>query len=125
MGSIDWANVLWEETLLSGGALRRIAVPRTFQHALDEARWRTLRHGVQDDRPQIIEHWRAAGTRVRAPIVVAGEVMGSPVSGECMVRFTRLGNLLGLLDRQELSEASLYRVWVGRQHFARHAAPNW
>ena len=40
--SVDWANVLWEETELSGVALRRVAVPRPYQHAVDEARWRTL-----------------------------------------------------------------------------------
>jgi hypothetical protein len=125
VGSVDWANVLWEETMLSGLALRRVAVPRTYQHAVDEARWRTLQEGVKDSRPQIIEHWRTAGTWLRSPILVAGEVMGSPVSRECLVGFTRLGNLLGLLDRQQLSERSLHRVWLGRQHFVRHAAPNW
>jgi hypothetical protein len=125
VGSIDWANVLWAETALSGAALRRVAVPRTYQHAVDEARWRTLRQGVQDSRPRIIEHWRMAGTWLRAPILVAGKVMGSTVGSECLVGFTRLGNLLGLLDRQELSEAALHRVWLGRQHFARHSAPNW
>jgi len=125
VGSIDWANVLWEETMLSGAALQRVAVPRTYQHAVDEARWRTLQGGVQDSRPQIIEHWRIAGTWLRSPILVAGEVMGSPVGSECVVGFTRLGNLFGLLDRQELSGAVPHRVWLGRQHFARHAAPNW
>jgi hypothetical protein len=125
VGSVDWANVLWEETVLSGTALRWVAVPRLYQHAVDEARWRTLREGVQDSRPPIIEHWRTAGTWLRSPILVAGEVMGSSVGNECVVGFTRLGNLLGLLDRQELSAAAVHRVWLGRQHFARHAAPNW
>ena len=59
--SVDWANVLWEEALLSGAELRRVAVPRTYQHAVDEARWRTLKGGVQDERPHIIGHWRTAG----------------------------------------------------------------
>jgi hypothetical protein len=125
VGSVDWVNVLWEEIVMSGAALRRLAVPRPFQHAVDEARWCTLQEGVQDTRPQIIEHWRTAGTWLRAPILVAGEVIGSPVACECLVGFTRLGNLLGLLDRQELSEAAVHRVWLGRQRVARHAAPNW
>ena len=80
---------------------------------------RTLQEGFQDNRPHIIEHWRTAGTWLRSPILVAGEVMGSPMGSECLVGFTRLGNLLGLLDRQELSEAALHRVWLGRQYFAR------
>jgi hypothetical protein len=125
VGSIDWANVLWEETALSRAALRRVAIPRTGQHAVDEARWRTRQEGVQDSRPQVIEYWRTAGTWLRAPILVAGEVMGLPVDTECLVGFKRLGNLLGLLDRRELSEMAAHRVWLGRQHIARHAAPNW
>jgi len=123
--SIDWANVLWEETELSGVALRRVAVPRPYQHAVDEARWRTLQEGVQDDRPEIIEHWQTAGTWLRSPILVAGDVIGSPLGNECLIEFTRLGNLLGLLDRQEVPEAALHRVWLGRQHFTRHTAPQW
>jgi hypothetical protein len=123
--SIDWANVLWEETALSGAALRRVAVARPYQHAVDEARWHTLQEGVQDDRPEIIEHWHTAGTWLRSPILVAGEVMGSPLGTGCLVGFTRLGNLLGLLDRREIPEAALHRVWLGRQHFARHTAPQW
>lgn len=38
---IDCGNVAWEETTLSGVALRRVAIPRPYQHAVDEARWRT------------------------------------------------------------------------------------
>ena len=33
---------------------------------------------------------------------------------ECLVGFTRLGNLLGLLDRGEVKEAARYLAWVGR-----------
>jgi hypothetical protein len=35
---INWANVGWEESALSGVALRRVAIPRSYQHAVDEAR---------------------------------------------------------------------------------------
>src|SRR5450631_966321 len=59
---VDWAVVEWEERQLSGVALRRVAVPRPYQHAVDEARWRTVAQGVQDDRSEIVEHWRTAGT---------------------------------------------------------------
>jgi hypothetical protein len=125
VGSADWANVLWQETSLTGIALRRVGVPRTYQHTVNQARRHTLQAGVQDNRPHIIEHWRTAGTWLRLPILVTGEVMGSSMTNECLVGFTRLGNLLGLLDRHDVSEAAPHRVWIGRQHFARHTAPNW
>ena len=48
---VDWAVVEWEERLLSGVALRRVAVPRPYQHAVDEAR--AGARSVQDDRPEI------------------------------------------------------------------------
>jgi hypothetical protein len=53
---IEWAAVEWEERVLSGVALRRVAVPRPYQHAVDETRYRTLAEGIQDDRPEIVEH---------------------------------------------------------------------
>ena len=88
-------------------------VPRPYQHAVDEARWRTREKGVQDDRPEIIEHWRTARTWLRSPILVAGEVTGTSLGNECLVGFTRLGNLVGLLDRQDIPEYATHRVWHG------------
>jgi hypothetical protein len=32
-----------------------------------------------------------------------------------LVGHTRLGNLLGILDREELTEANKHLVWVGRR----------
>lgn len=119
---IDWANVGWEETALSGVALRRVAVPRPYQHAVDEARWRTAEEGAQDDRPEIIEHWNTAKTWLHAPILVTGDVTGSSLDNECLVGFKRLGNLLGLLDRQEIPEAARHRVWLGRGDPARKSS---
>ena len=110
---VDWAVVEWEERQLSGVARRRVAVPRPDQHAVDEARWQTLAEGVQDDRPDTIEHWRTAGTWLRSPILVAGDVTGTSLGNECLVGFTRLGNLLGLLDRQDIPEYAAHRVWLG------------
>jgi hypothetical protein len=69
---------------------------------------------AQDDRPAIIEHWKTAGTWLRSPILIAGEVLGTSLDDECLVGFSRLGNLLGLLDRQEIPETTRYRVWLGR-----------
>ncbi len=52
-------------------------------------------------------------TWLRPPILVTGEVTGSGFEYELLVGFTRLGNLLGLLDRQEVPEMKRHRVWVG------------
>jgi hypothetical protein len=117
---VDWKNVTWEERKLSGVALRHVAVPRAYQRAVDEVRWRTLEEGVQDDRPEIVDHWHTAGTWLRLPIIVAGEIFGSPLGNECLVGFTRLGNLLGLLDRQEIPESCVHRIWLGRPSEARN-----
>ena len=45
--------------------------------------------------------------------LVTGDVTGSGFEYELLVGFTRLGNLLGLLDRQEVPEMKRHRVWVG------------
>lgn len=48
----------------------------------------------------------SGGTWIRAPILVTGDVLQSLVEYELLVGFTRLGNLLGALDRQDLPEYS-------------------
>lgn len=59
--------------------------------------------------PRLVAHsWFAA------PVLVAGEVLGSNVGYELLIGCTRLGNLLGLLDRQEVPEVETHLVWVGR-----------
>lgn len=110
---VDWKAVTWEEGELSGVALRRVGVPRPFEHAVDEARWRTIEEGFNDERPEVMVHWMQAHTWIRAPVVVAGDVLQSLVEYELLVGFTRLGNLLGALDRQDLPESKRHRVWIG------------
>jgi hypothetical protein len=56
--------IQWEEGELSGVALRRVGVPRPFEHAVDEARWRTAEEGFQDERPEVMVHWMQAHNRV-------------------------------------------------------------
>jgi hypothetical protein len=46
---IDWLNVSLKDSTLSGAALRRIAVPRPNQHAVDESRWRSAEEAVKCD----------------------------------------------------------------------------
>ena len=63
----------------------------------------------------VVEHWASHLTWLRPPILVTGDVTGSGFEFELLVGFTRLGNLLGLLDRQEVPEMKRHRVWVGAQ----------
>jgi len=111
---VDWAEVSWEEGALSGVGLRHTGVPRTYQRAVDEAREETAREGFHDERPEVMQHWMAAHTWIRPPIVLAGELLQSNLRYELVVGFTRLGNLLGALDRQDLAEHARHRVWIGR-----------
>jgi hypothetical protein len=111
---VDWSAVIWAEDELSGVALRHCGVPRAYQHAVDEARALTARDGFYDERADVMAHWATAHTWIRSPIVLAGDVLQSAVNYEVIVGFTRLGNLLGVLDRQDLPEWSRHRVWIGR-----------
>jgi hypothetical protein len=52
--------------------------------------------------PEIVEFWVEHGTWLRPPVLVTGEVTGSRFQYGLLVGFTRLGNLLGLLDREEV-----------------------
>ena len=58
---IDWAAVEWQERALSGVALRRVAVPRPYQHAVDEARYRTLAEPMEDLTENVAEKGQVAG----------------------------------------------------------------
>jgi hypothetical protein len=109
-----WGAVIWLEGDLSRVALRQVGVPRAFEHAVDEARMLTAQDGFYDERSEVMAHWEGERTWIRAPIVLAGEALQSALSYELVVGFTRLGNLLGVLDRQEVPESSLHRVWIGR-----------
>ena len=110
---VDWAGVTWREIELSGFVLAQVQVPREYEHAVEEARARTLEQGLQDDRPEVGSHWHEASTWFRAPVLVTGEITDRRVSYELLVGFTRLGNLLGLIERGEVAPEKKHRVWVG------------
>ena len=111
---VDWDAVAWEEGELSGVALRHAGVPRAYQHAVDEARAVTARDGFHDERAEVMAHWATAHTWIRSPIVLTGGVLQTALNYEVIVGYTRLGNLLGVLDRQDLPEWARHRVWIGR-----------
>jgi hypothetical protein len=110
---VDWSKVSWREEVLSGVALRHSAVPRAWQQAVDEARQATTASGFQDERPDVTTHWEEHHTWIRRPILLRGKILQSSVRYELIVGFTRLGNLLGSLDRQDLPEHARHEVWVG------------
>ena len=95
-------------------ALRHAGVPRAYQRAVNEARALTARDGFYDERPEVMGHWETAHTWIRSPIILAGDVLQSVVNYELVVGFTRLGNLLGVLDRLDVPESARHRVWIGR-----------
>jgi hypothetical protein len=113
--SIDWGRVRWELQEISGIAMRHVRVDRGFQHALDEAQNQATSFGIVDERQVVVDHWRDAKSWIVPPVIVAGERLGGDGSGlELLVGYTRLGNLLGMLDRQEVSETKKHLVWIGR-----------
>jgi hypothetical protein len=100
--AVDWGRIRWELQEFSGISLRQVRVDRGYQRALDEARDRATQFGIVDEREEVVAHWRDAHSWFTPPVMVAGDVFGSSVGYEFLVGFTRLGNLLGLLDREEL-----------------------
>jgi hypothetical protein len=113
--AVDWGRVSWELTEMSGVALRHMRVDREYQHALDEARDHAVCYGIVDERDEVVAHWAEAKSWVVPPVAVSGDLLGVGGGGfELLVGYTRLGNLLGMLDREEVKEAQTHLVWVGR-----------
>jgi hypothetical protein len=112
--SIDWGRVSWELQEMSGVALRHVRVDREYQLALDEARDHAVCYGIVDQREEVEAHWQEAMSWVVAPVAVSADLVGGGGGFELLVGYTRLGNLLGMLDREEVKEAQKHLVWVGR-----------
>jgi hypothetical protein len=112
--SIDWGKVVWELQEMSGIALRHVRVDRAFQLALDQARDQATQFGIKDERKEVINHWREAKSWIVPPVIVDAALLGGGSGFELLVGYTRLGNLLGLLDRQEVSEVQKHLVWIAQ-----------
>lgn len=95
-------------------ALRHVMVDREYQHALDEARDQATRFGIVDERKEVVDHWRDAKSWIVPPVAVACDLLGGGGGLELLIGYTRLGNLLALLDREEVPEIQRHLVWVGR-----------
>lgn len=111
---IDWSVIEWSEKRLSGIALRRVGVPSFYQLAVDEARIRTAEEGLQDERQEVMTHWQEAKTWMQSPIVLTGDLFQTALQYELIVGFTRLGNILGALDRQDIPESAAHTIWWGK-----------
>ena len=115
VGRIDWSTIEWSEKRLSGILLRRVGIPRAYQYAVDEARGRTAQNGFQDEREEVMNHWLEAKSWMRSPIVLAGDLFQTALQYELIVGFTRFGNLLGALDRQDVPESLRHTILSGRR----------
>jgi hypothetical protein len=82
----------------------------------DEARDRATQFGIVDERQEVVDHWRDAKSWIVPPVIVAGDLLGGGSGLELLVGYTRLGNLLGTLDRQEVAETKKHLVWVGQSN---------
>ena len=71
-------------------------------------------YGIVDEREDVVSHWKEAKRWMVPPVVVGGELLGGCEGYELLVGYTRLGNLLGLLDREEVPESQKHLVWIGR-----------
>ena len=112
--AVDWGRVSWELAEIAGNALRHMRVDREYQLALDEARNHAVGHGIADEREELVRHWKDAKSWVVPPVAVSGDLLGDGAGLELLVGYTRLGNLLGMLDKQEMPESQKHLVWVGR-----------
>jgi hypothetical protein len=112
--SIDWGRVHWELQEFSGVALLHVRVDRAFQLALDEARERASQFGILDYREEVISHWKEAKSWIVPPVMISAELLGGGEGYELLVGYTRLGNLLALLDREEIPEVQKHLAWIGR-----------
>jgi hypothetical protein len=112
--SIDWGRVWWELQEVSGVGLRHACVDRGYQRALDEARDRATQFGIVDDRQDVTDHWSNAKSWILPPVAIAAALLGGGSGLELLVGFTRLGNLLALLDREQVRETQKHLVWVGK-----------
>ena len=110
--SIDWGRVRWELQEISGIAMRHVRVAREYQHALDEARDQATRFGIVDERQEVVDHWGDAKSWIVPPVAISCDLIGG---GELLIGYTRLGNLLALLDREQVPEIQKHLVWIGRK----------
>ena len=73
------------------------------------------RRRFNDERDEVMTHWHEAKTWMQSPIVLTGDLFQTALQYELIVGFTRLGNILGALDRQDVPEPASHTIWLGRR----------
>ncbi len=61
-----------------------------------------------------LSFWRLSSRGI-FQVVLTGDLFQTALQYELIVGFTRLGNILGALDRQDISEAAQHTMWLGRR----------
>jgi hypothetical protein len=110
---VDWSIVRWREAELSAAALAQVSLPRGYAPAVHAVRHAAARDGVTDERPGVLAQWQTAGTWLRAPVLIAGELTGAEASYELLIGRKRLATLLGLVERGDVPYEQRHRVWIG------------
>jgi hypothetical protein len=59
-----------------------------------------------------LRRWRDAGSCFAPPVLVAGDALGTNIGYELLVGYTRLRNLLGLLDWEKIPDVQKRLVCV-------------
>jgi hypothetical protein len=113
VASIDWLPVRWREAELSGTVLAQVGLPRSFEAGVQSARLTALKLLSDDEQPEGFAVWESAGTWLRPPVLVTGDVAGIEVSYQLLVGRTRLGSLVGLMERGDIPAERHHRVWIG------------
>ena len=65
---VDWAAVRWSIEELSGEALAQVHIDRQFEHGVDEAYRATLKFGVADERPPVLQAWESQQSWIVPPV---------------------------------------------------------
>jgi len=72
------------------------------------------RIGISEQRGQTENiHWHDAKSWIVPPVAVSCDLLGGGAGLELLVGCTRLGNLLAMLDREEVPEIQKHLVWIG------------
>ena len=63
---------------------------------------------------RLLVHWLEAKTWIQSPIILAGDLFQTALQYKLIVGFTRLGNILGALNRQDIPESAQHTIWLGK-----------